>query len=893
MQAWCAGPAHTPILELSPALRVHVATRKGDWIIRVPVTSTYAPWLPYLRFVMGVAHEEVAIVYTAEEYTRLAGIIENGCGCETKRTSLRASISACKRHLWGTGSFDHVAMTHYGDFGVVQYMTGASLRLVGASMPGRKLGIVCMVGGCTLMAGLFVVGARRSTKIFCALVCVIAPFRPWWRTLRPSLTWIGATPATTAADTETPPQAATASIPPQPASPAALSPPPGPSEDGSPPKFSLSSIEDEPLPPIMEATTDPMVPQAPAQTTTSSNTQQAAPVAATATKSKNKRAKYPDQAYTADVALDAVGMPLAQPLGTFAAIANTHPNGGDDASDFDLRGEKTSFTTQVSDEVIAIVGKSVSSTDPLKKMGVIVLPVAAEPNSHLDTGANVQCAIRERITKKQNRCKATSRDKRRVKELVRCAIEGTKGHPGMFSTERIIAYLESCPELQDMKSAKWSAERFAGAVNQLWRITEPEMRVAVSIKAECAVVGKSPRMILADGDLGQIMALLCIKIFEELMFSRLEDLSIKHTSKKAAMFERVIASLQTERGRLDFMEGDGSAWDTTNTDAIRKMFENPILAHITKVVIDYPGVGPEWLLAHTKLCESKKLKLFHKGGMQFTIDAIRRSGHRGTSCLNFWVNFGMWVVSIFETPSEFLDPDRRWGRDLCGNMRKIRMFFEGDDSLIGTRVKLEDQLKVGAFCKDSGIGQISYETWKRFGFNMKFVYVKDRAEFCGWHFHVKDGRMTGIASPDLPRAFRTGGCSYSTSAKLVAASGDIKQFRALASATALSRADAFSGILPVVSEKYLQYSLKMGAPEWTHEQKMSTGHEKPDGIVEKIRIANMSVPPGDVARTCRALRYTASGREVEEFMMYEWSTEGGALRDFDGFRASLPVAWRP
>ena len=30
--------------------------------------------------------------------------------------------------------------------------------------------------------------------------------------------------------------------------------------------------------------------------------------------------------------------------------------------------------------------------------------------------------------------------------------------------------------------------------------------------------------------------------------------------------------------------------------------------------------------------------------------AIRRSGHRGTSCLNWWVNVALWIRSVAEDP---------------------------------------------------------------------------------------------------------------------------------------------------------------------------------------------------------------------------------------------------
>eukprot|EP00972_Heterocapsa_arctica_P056549 8347127-Heterocapsa_arctica.AAC.1 len=61
--------------------------------------------------------------------------------------------------------------------------------------------------------------------------------------------------------------------------------------------------------------------------------------------------------------------------------------------------------------------------------------------------------------------------------------------------------------------------------------------------------------------------------------------------------------------------------------------------------MEYGGDPEKWHLEHSKACEAGKLKLFYNHKyetMQVTIDAIRRSGHRGTSCLNWWINFVKW-----------------------------------------------------------------------------------------------------------------------------------------------------------------------------------------------------------------------------------------------------------
>lgn len=45
----------------------------------------------------------------------------------------------------------------------------------------------------------------------------------------------------------------------------------------------------------------------------------------------------------------------------------------------------------------------------------------------------------------------------------------------------------------------------------------------------------------------------------------------------------------------------------------------------------------------------------HEGRYVFHLNAIRRSGHRGTSCLNWWMNFALWACSITNFPHQFPD----------------------------------------------------------------------------------------------------------------------------------------------------------------------------------------------------------------------------------------------
>ena len=116
------------------------------------------------------------------------------------------------------------------------------------------------------------------------------------------------------------------------------------------------------------------------------------------------------------------------------------------------------------------------------------------------------------------------------------------------------------------------------------------------------------------------------------------------------------------------VEGDGSAWDTTCKILIRADTENIVLNHVMTVLIG-KGVCPEvWQEEHERVNNEKKaLKLFFQKAFEktsFKIPPIRRSGHRGTSCLNWWDSQCTWLSSIFKGPARFLDIRVKKGEDL-------------------------------------------------------------------------------------------------------------------------------------------------------------------------------------------------------------------------------------
>eukprot|EP00494_Astrolonche_serrata_P019496 UN19704 len=122
-----------------------------------------------------------------------------------------------------------------------------------------------------------------------------------------------------------------------------------------------------------------------------------------------------------------------------------------------------------------------------------------------------------------------------------------------------------------MASKKWAKTRLDSSIANLVKQAFPRMSCKAAVKLENMEEGKAPRLLIADGDDGQLMALTVIKCLEDLQFKWFKMKSIKHCAKREAV-ERVVKELTIPGGRL--IEGDGSAWDTTCSEEIRSITEN-------------------------------------------------------------------------------------------------------------------------------------------------------------------------------------------------------------------------------------------------------------------------------------------------------------------------------
>lgn len=543
-------------------------------------------------------------------------------------------------------------------------------------------------------------------------------------------------------------------------------------------------------------------------------------------------------------------------------------------------------TCDTGSKYLAIVGQEAGSARHVEGepdiVGAVLLPVSVKPNVPSNCIANVREAIDERIKKKQLPCTLTKDECRRIGKVINAALSDN----GPFSRKRIRAWLADNFDLAAIKSKKWSEDRLKKAVEQLYTNPSPRFSFAAAVKAEHMPEGKAPRMLIADGDAGQVMALLSIACFEHLMFDWFENQSIKHASRKNGM-KRVLNHLRQE-GPCSFIEGDGSAWDTTCGLKVRSMVENPVLRRVLEVSREIAVIPVQWIEAHDASCTKKhlKLKLTEKGNKTVfeVIDSIRRSGHRGTSCLNWWVNNVMWVCalcsnaekSICATATNF---DDFWGANIA-----LRRAFEGDDSGLTVSPAIKDE-------KDPRF-KYALEFWHRAGFNMKIFLRQTAGLFVGTEIALDSHGPTGAYAPELARTFHKAGVSCSSAAVRCIKSGTDgdAELDGLRRSLALAKAYDFAGILPSVSRKYL--SCAGGDLDFSHELQMRTGESSVADIRVQIDVANSTCSSEDEDALLAKLGRIITQVERDAFEAYVWDYHSEATTGWDDFKASLPASWR-
>jgi hypothetical protein len=377
---------------------------------------------------------------------------------------------------------------------------------------------------------------------------------------------------------------------------------------------------------------------------------------------------------------------------------------------------------------------------------------------------------------------------------------------GPFSKERIGEWASKVLTAEDLNPKSWTFEKWRREHKRALLDTSMRVSPGIAIKDEILEwLGKNkPRFLLADKEAGQVAARFVIKCFDALWFEWRDGHHLKYQPKHVAM-DRVVEDFSRDLGYPTAVcEGDGTAWDSCCNSGVRDDTENIVLYHVYQTLLDHPLFMEHLGEAHQAVCESDKLvvkgpvKLKSDVGKKWVINAIRRSGHAGTSGLNGFINAVLWSFTLTPEVCRHLQAGPRQHvasryRAVGGEVIKVSgtNSYEGDDSLL----LLPETLRAHE-------GAIE-ERWKKYGFHMKIFWRTDgMCTYTGYDFLVRGGRLTGAKVPSIRRNVL--GCTFSISpvARDAWQRGKVHEVHRVAADTMLARATAFEMDCPPLAHVY-------------------------------------------------------------------------------------------
>lgn len=455
-----------------------------------------------------------------------------------------------------------------------------------------------------------------------------------------------------------------------------------------------------------------------------------------------------------------------------------------------LSNKRTNMPEDPKDTVIPVVdpqpGEPVYGTLPdgtltTVPQGAQIASSATHKVLYADTVGNVETARIERIEKKKKAKPfsetCTKADRRAIGVHISALIEN------VFTKDAVSRALEKFGMLELMKSKKWTYGRLEEAIIKANSMVTNKFPISVHVKNEGMNPEKPPRMIIADGDIGQICALAVTTVFEEIMFTRFERRCIKHASKQEAM-DRILKELAMfGKKPHSYVENDGSAWDTTCRHEIMTTIEKPIFERIWHHMLSCGWVDTGLELIHSRVNYDPKFRAVKRtkkalGGESFGIlfECMQRSGRRPTSSSNFLINMVMDLAAYNPCPpiggspligkrgEDFLYTfTDRWGN----KNRKLVLAKEGDDTgnSICPPLTPEEEEDVRSF-------------WDRCGFNMKMFVRTKVFEFAGWKVPIVNGCIEpDWAVPDFLRNIDAAAITTSSIAGVDSSSVAASKFR--------------------------------------------------------------------------------------------------------------------
>lgn len=453
---------------------------------------------------------------------------------------------------------------------------------------------------------------------------------------------------------------------------------------------------------------------------------------------------------------------------------------------------------------------------PEDALGAKYGPTSVDMGLDANTPERVDEAVLKRITEKDVPLNLNDQERQELMDIA-------DAFGNELRESKMLQNIASWILFGNLKSTKWTMARAEMALNVLMWQWMPEYVFKAAIKLQFARDDQHPRLLIADGDAGAVMSALTIGVLERYVCHYHKRRTIKGVPKSLRMqqiceeaFEMANAS---EAFPAFMMENDGSAWDTCCKFILRCLTENRVL----DVVMDelYQFFVPYNMFQDARKKADRK-KTFNlqvqtnkvslvkfNPGCKYTcedtarvvlkkcamvkIDAIRRSGDRGTTILNWIINVICWAwVMCGCGGHKLVHVNGKVCLDIFGNKRRFRFWMEGDDSLLWL---------TGRQFAPGELDELAAR-WSQLGHRPKlFMRVAgDVAEFTGWKFVVNKYGLDGAtAVPDVPRLLKN--CFYTTCKEAVVAAreGDALTFGRVVGPALVARAGPLAERVPSIA----------------------------------------------------------------------------------------------
>lgn len=471
-------------------------------------------------------------------------------------------------------------------------------------------------------------------------------------------------------------------------------------------------------------------------------------------------------------------------------------------------------------------------------LAVKFAPTTSDRKFYANTPENIRAAVEGRIDSVYQPFELTSVERDELVAITDDICEEIKNSDAILKIAQWLLF-------GDLKSQKWTLSRQEMTLNVLmWRLN-PEYEFKAAIKLEPMPNGKPPRMLIADGDTGAVMSALTIGVLERYFCKYHKHRTIKGKPKADRMMEICNEAFERQHSgeawEAFMMENDGSAWDACCRNILRDLTENKIIDTVVdklwhffvpynwfqsarkaadtkeqfKVSVATNKVRVERYTKSMKYTQDDLARVICKKAVNIRFDAIRRSGDRGTSILNFIINLicWSWVLCGPEGP-KMARSNTKVITDVFGTRRRMKIWLEGDDSLLWLTGALFSQAQMDFMA----------ERWRRLGHRPKlFMRVNgDVAEFCGWKICVNKYGLDGsTAVPDVPRMFKNFGYSTAKEAVLAAQRNDVECFGRVIAPALIARAGSIASRTPTIAKWLMTLAYGMSKEYNLHDAQFS------------------------------------------------------------------------